>query len=51
MNFADLRFWQILAVGLLLWIAVRGLARLLGKRWDLDRQVLALLSLSLLYSV
>ena len=51
MNFADLRFWQILAVGLLLWIAVRGLARLLGKRWDLDRQVLALLSLSLLYAV
>jgi len=51
MNFADLRFWQILAVGLLLWIAVRGLARFLGKRWELDRHVLALLSLSLLYAV
>ena len=51
MNFADLRFWQILAVGLLLWIAVRRLARFLGKRWELDRHVLALLSLSLLYAV
>jgi D-alanyl-lipoteichoic acid acyltransferase DltB (MBOAT superfamily) len=47
MNFADLRFWQILAAGLLLWIAVRGLARLLGKRWELDRHVLALHSLIL----
>jgi alginate O-acetyltransferase complex protein AlgI len=51
MNFADLRFWQILLAGFLVWMALRKLAAFVRIPWQADRGMLAALSLCLLFAV
>ena len=51
MNFADLRFWEILLTGFLVWMGLRKLAAFVRIPWHVDRGMLAALSLCLLFAV
>ena len=51
MNFSDLRFWEILLMGFLVWLALRKLAAFVQIPWQADRGMLAVLSLCLLFAV